>query len=166
MGSQRAFLKARESKIDLESKVGKTEIFVPNIADNTSGPGWHCEVCNCVLKDSNAYLDHINGKKHQRALGYSMRVEKSDVDSVKQRLEAIKRKAEDQKTHIRPSAVEDYESKISRQLAEDEERKKARKEQAIERKRRESAALAEEEAETIDPEIAALMGFGGFGGGK
>jgi U4/U6.U5 tri-snRNP component SNU23 len=27
------------------------------------------QVCDCTLKDSVAWLDHINGKKHNRALG-------------------------------------------------------------------------------------------------
>ena len=148
-----------------------------------------------MLKDSNAYLDHINGKKHQRALGYSMRVERAEVDQVKSRLDSIKRKLEEQKKTIRPTAAEDYESKINRQLAEDEgclffklviscftkhklrnsfifinlfpnlERKKAKKERQAEQKRREMEA-ASGDAEDIDPEIAALLGFGSFGGGK
>jgi U4/U6.U5 tri-snRNP component SNU23 len=29
--------------------------------------GFYCEDCQCLLKDSSSYLDHINGKK--RACG-------------------------------------------------------------------------------------------------
>lgn len=32
MGSERAFLKAREQKVDLDSKAGKTELYTPNAA--------------------------------------------------------------------------------------------------------------------------------------
>jgi hypothetical protein len=39
-------------------------------------------VCNCFLKDLLTYLDHINGKKHQCYLGYSMRVKKSTMEEV------------------------------------------------------------------------------------
>ena len=63
MGSQRAFLKSREQKVDLDSKVGKVEIVNPTSADSSRGAGYWCEVCSCLLKDSVSYLDHINGRK-------------------------------------------------------------------------------------------------------
>jgi U4/U6.U5 tri-snRNP component SNU23 len=63
MGSQRAFIKAREQKVELDTKVGKVEIINPTSADSSRGAGFWCEVCSCLLKDSVSYLDHINGKK-------------------------------------------------------------------------------------------------------
>lgn len=59
MGSQRAYLKARQEKIDLESKAGKTQV----VTNPEDGAGWWCDVCKCLLKDSVSYMDHINGKK-------------------------------------------------------------------------------------------------------
>ena len=44
--------------------------------------GFYCEVCECNLKDSISYLDHINGKNHQKKLGFSMKVKKSTVDDI------------------------------------------------------------------------------------
>ena len=38
------------------------------------------------MKDSLTYLDHINGKKHQRNLGMSMRIERSSLDQVSRKL--------------------------------------------------------------------------------
>ena len=63
MGSKRAFLKSREHKIDLETKVGKVEIINPTSAESSRSAGFFCEVCSCLLKDSASYLDHINGRK-------------------------------------------------------------------------------------------------------
>lgn len=37
------------------------------------------------------WLDHLNGKKHQRNLGMSMRVENVGVETVKAKLAAKKR---------------------------------------------------------------------------
>lgn len=44
------------------------------------------------MKDSNAYYDHINGKKHNRMLGMSMVVERVGLDRVKAKLAGLKRK--------------------------------------------------------------------------
>lgn len=65
MGSQRAFLKSRVNKIDLDQKVGKSEMINPTSAGDQRGAGFWCEVCSCLLKDSASYLDHINGKKRK-----------------------------------------------------------------------------------------------------
>ncbi|KAL3761293.1 hypothetical protein ACHAWU_010206 [Discostella pseudostelligera] len=118
MGSQRAYLKSRSNKVDLESKLGSTEIIDPAAASATrsklsldndtisggavthssgvskcaDGVGWHCRVCDCFLKDSLTYLDHINGKKHQRYLGYTMRVEKSTTEEVSGVLKSLAEK--------------------------------------------------------------------------
>ncbi len=65
MGSDRAFLKARQEAVDIESKVGKVEVVNPTTADGAAAPGFFCEVCLSLHKDSASYLDHINGKKRK-----------------------------------------------------------------------------------------------------
>ena len=52
---------------------------------------FYCETCKVHLKDSQAYLDHINGKNHYKALGMSMVVEKVGLDKVKEKLAGLKR---------------------------------------------------------------------------
>lgn len=52
-------------------------------------------MCDCVVKDSINFLDHINGKKHQRNLGMSMKVERSSLDQVKERFNNNKKKMEE-----------------------------------------------------------------------
>ena len=88
---QRATLKARDYQIDLAANLNKTTVH------SITGPlsqqaGFYCDVCDVMLKDSMAYLNHINGKWHNRALGMSMNVEKSTVDQVKKRLEEVKQR--------------------------------------------------------------------------
>lgn len=93
-----------------------------------------------------------------------MRVERASVDTVKTRLEEIKRtianKAEEKLS--RKSAIEDYESRLNLALIEKEAAKKKKKEDLLNRKKEEEAR----ELETIDPAIAEMMGFGGFGSSK
>jgi U4/U6.U5 tri-snRNP component SNU23 len=59
---QRAPLKHRDYHVDLESRLGKTQVVTP-VAPLSQQAGYFCRVCDCVVKDSANYLDHINGKK-------------------------------------------------------------------------------------------------------
>uniref|UniRef100_A0A453D3U4 U1-type domain-containing protein n=2 Tax=Aegilops tauschii subsp. strangulata TaxID=200361 RepID=A0A453D3U4_AEGTS len=88
---QRQPLKHRDYEVDLESRLGKTQVVTP-IAPLSQQAGYYCSVCECVVKDSANYLDHINGKKHQRALGMSMRVERASLEQVQKRFEALKKR--------------------------------------------------------------------------
>lgn len=178
MGSQRAFLNARETKVDLDGKVGKIEMINPTNATAARGAGFWCEVCTCLLKDSASYLDHINGRKHQKALGFSMRVERADVGSVKSRLDEMKRKLDANKyaaslpKKSKREVFTDYEAKLNNELAEistAKQRKKQEKEAAKQKEIEEKKAIDEAEAEgegADNKEMMAMMGFGAFGSTK
>jgi len=47
--------------LDLDKKIGKHEV----VGVDAARGGYFCETCDCTLKDSSAYLDHINGKKRE-----------------------------------------------------------------------------------------------------
>ena len=74
-------------------KVDKNENREVILNEKTEGKNqvFYCETCKVQLKDSQAYIDHINGKNHYKALGMSMVVEKVSVDRVKSRLAGLKR---------------------------------------------------------------------------
>ncbi|KAK8545962.1 hypothetical protein V6N13_067206 [Hibiscus sabdariffa] len=181
---QRKPLKHRDYEVDLESRLGKTQVVTPvaplsqqflivflsqsllivytwcTLRANSCQldiTGYYCSVCECVVKDSANYLDHINGKKHQRALGMSMRVERASLQQVQERFEQLKKRKA-------PGSFseQDLDERIMKQQEEEEERRRQRRERKKEKKKEKAA---EEEPE-IDPDVAAMMGFGGFGSSK
>uniref|UniRef100_A0A7S1YTZ5 U1-type domain-containing protein n=1 Tax=Ditylum brightwellii TaxID=49249 RepID=A0A7S1YTZ5_9STRA len=202
--SQRAFLKARKNKVDLTSKLGTTEIINPDAVSNSggnkedgcvaitdgitkssTGVGWHCRVCDCFLKDSLTYLDHINGRKHQRHLGFSMRAEKSSTSDVSNKLAILAKKKRDEEEQRSfsvgfnkksdgsgkreneedPLKDENEFDAIVRRKDEEALKKKAERARRKEERKKKEREEAQEEC-GIDPEMAAMMGFGGFGGGS
>jgi len=148
------------------------------VTKSASGVGWYCKVCDCFLKDSLGYLDHINGKKHQRALGYTMRVEQSTVSGVKGKLAELKaRKEAEGKAPLvtaqksekdKEKEARKAESEAERLLREKEEAKarkwEEKKRKREEKRKAEEAEAAGEDGEGMDPAMAAMMGFSGFGG--
>ena len=182
---QRANLKVRDYQIDLASNLNRTTVHSVT-APLSQQAGFYCDVCDCVLKDSMAYLDHINGKWHNRALGMSMQVEKSTVDQVRKRIEEVKKRkkgsiaraGDDVADHV-PDGMDKAQFKKEKvgedSESEDEDEKidkglEALIEGTAGGEDRGAMAVAgdeeEEEEEGMDPDFAAMMGFGGFGGSK
>lgn len=152
----------RDYKRDIESRVGTKAIVN---AETGAGMGFQCKETGVVLHDATAYLDHINGKKQMKARGMSMRVERSTVEQVRAKFAAVKkRKAEEKANGGKAKA---YEERLAIAEADEETKramKKAKEKAKKAQKKTEEEAAMKELSAGIDPDMAAMMGFSGFGG--
>lgn len=97
-----------------------------------------------------------------------MRVERADVSSVKDRLAELKRKMHTSPAP-HPSALEEFDQRMAAQEAEKEDFKRRRKEEVRAKKAAKDGRARDEESDQEEggnSDVAALMGFKGFGSSK
>lgn len=162
----RKLLEPRTERVDVDSRLGKANVITSATPLKERG-GFYCSVCECSIRDSANWLDHINGKKHMRNMGYSLKSQRSTVDQVRNRLKEAKRKkmeerearmaAKQEKLDMQARAEE---LQLQEEAALEEKRRKRR-----EKKRRKKAEDQKNEA-MANPEadMLAMMGLPtGFG---
>ncbi|EAU91060.2 hypothetical protein CC1G_03228 [Coprinopsis cinerea okayama7 len=154
-------MKAREAPLELDKNLGKTMVVQNPGGRGPGQPGFYCETCNRTYKDTVAYLDHINSRAHLRAIGQSTKIERSTLAQVQARIAYLR-----EKTKAASSAKDfDFDKRLAEIRAKERaarEQKKAEKKAEKEQKRMEM--IAEPTGE--DAEMAAMMGFSGFGTSK
>merc|ERR1711933_145512 len=91
--SQRTYLKQRSVDLELEKDLGKSKVVTTHTIKPMQGGFW-CSVCECLIKDSSSYLEHVNGRRHNRNLGMNMKVEKIWIDRVKEKLKSMRKEPE------------------------------------------------------------------------
>eukprot|EP00427_Karlodinium_veneficum_P063650 CAMPEP_0169333698 /NCGR_PEP_ID=MMETSP1017-20121227/15397_1 /TAXON_ID=342587 /ORGANISM="Karlodinium micrum, Strain CCMP2283" /LENGTH=239 /DNA_ID=CAMNT_0009428935 /DNA_START=80 /DNA_END=796 /DNA_ORIENTATION=+ len=125
--SQRTYLKQRNNDLQLDKNLGQHQVVTTHTIKPMQGGYW-CSVCECLLKDSATYLDHVNGRRHNRNLGMNMKVEKIGVDRVKEKLRAMKKEPQ-------AAEPEDIAAKIQALEEEQEEKKRRKKEKKKKKKK-------------------------------
>lgn len=86
----RKFLKSRNEEFALTTvAVGKVAVVGggANAAEVARTGGFYCKLCDCALKDTVTWLNHINGRKHNLALGMKMQVEQATAAEVAARIQ-------------------------------------------------------------------------------
>lgn len=117
----RAWLTKRDFDIDLESKIGTSEVIA-----SVQKSGFYCKLCDTTMKDSNRYMQHVNSRFHQKALGMSMRVRRSTVEEIQNAFDEEVRKMELQKQKTQSGSKSLSERIKARKTAEKAEKSKSR----------------------------------------
>ncbi|ORY99995.1 hypothetical protein BCR43DRAFT_521183 [Syncephalastrum racemosum] len=160
-------LRMRDKKIVLDANLGKSQIVSSGASENAKQPGFYCKACDIVCKDSVGFMDHCNGRKHQKNVGFTLKVERVSATDVSERLAMLKRKKEE------PKKEYDLDSRIEELTREEEEERRKRKERKRQKKEAKKRKQQSEEPESADggggdgeDEMAKMMGFSGFGSSK
>lgn len=138
---------ARRARLDVSSNVGKTQIVAAgaSVGKRGRGAGFYCEACDLTFKDNLQFVEHLNSKQHLVAVGQSGEVKRATLQEVRDRLQWLKRKREDEK---RDEAVK-LEDRL--ELAQDTEEKrreeKRRRRNEKRRKTKNGEGIKQEEPE-------------------
>lgn len=84
-------LEQRHHRVDLRKDLSKQ--YMLRKGGDAEGPStFFCAICEIGFNDSISFMDHRNGKKHNRVLGMNMKVRKVGLDAVNKKLELLAQK--------------------------------------------------------------------------
>lgn len=156
----------RHDDLDLDKNLGTTTLVdnVVGTGGGTNGPGFYCDACRRMFKDSVAYLDHINGRSHLRKVGQATQVGRSSLKQVRARIAAV---IEERRLGQTPDQRYDFDRRIQ-QIADEQRREREAKKSEHQKRRaaRAQEAAAPHEATEDDEAMMAAMGFASFGSTK
>lgn len=148
-------------------KIGKVQIVEKDVKSSDkkgsvpSSHGFHCATCNASFTSSDAFLDHCNGRVHQKNLGLSLKIERVDeVDRVKARLQQLTQKRQAAERVIESKSTNHFEQKLDEAAAESEKLKNERK--ARKKQKKEQERNSDETEDTEENELMAALGFKSF----
>jgi U4/U6.U5 tri-snRNP component SNU23 len=100
-------------------KLGKVEILEKETGSKSlPSHGFYCTTCKASFTSSDAYLDHCNGRLHQKNMGLCLKVERVEaVDRVKARIEMLSKKQTDNNKAVQKEDVDlKQERKVKKKL--------------------------------------------------
>jgi len=105
------------------------------------------------------YLDHLNGRSHLRRLGQTTRIARSTVEQVRARIAMLREKTKEAAS----AKAFDFDKRLEEIRQREQAEREAKK---AEKKAAREARLIEAAQDDETENMAAMMGFGGFGSSK
>lgn len=89
---------SRAARLDVSANVGKTTLVPAGASTGKRGrgAGFYCPDCDLTFKDNLQFVDHLNSKQHLSNTGQSGEVKRATVEEVRERLEWLVRKREEE----------------------------------------------------------------------
>ncbi|KAE8445240.1 hypothetical protein EG329_013612 [Mollisiaceae sp. DMI_Dod_QoI] len=168
---------ARASRLDVSQNVGKVMLMPAGAATGKRGrgAGFYCADCDLTFKDNLQWVEHENSMQHLRAIGQTGEVKRATAEDVRERIERIWERLQEEKKEDVKTLGERLEIRQEEEEKDREERRKKRKE-LVERQRAEKekeVQIKKEYGEDVriegehdEDDMMASMGITGFGSSK
>jgi U4/U6.U5 tri-snRNP component SNU23 len=168
---------ARASRLDVSSNVGKTVLMPAGAATGKRGrgAGFYCADCDLTFKDNLQWVEHENSMQHLRAIGQTGEVKRATTEEVRERIERIWARMEEERRgdvktlgeRLEVRREEEDKSREERRVKRKEmlEKKKVLKEEEV-RVKTEYGEDVRVEGEHDEDDMMASMGISGFGSSK
>lgn len=168
---------ARDSVLDLSSRVGKTQLVAAGsgVGKRGRGAGFYCEACDLTFKDNVQWVEHINSMQHLRATGQTGEVRAASAEDVRRRIDEVWERRLDLEREKVTGLQERIKIHEEDEEREREERRKKRREaeerRRLEREREKTVKVeygedVRVEGEHDEDDMMAAMGITGFGTSK
>lgn len=146
------YARPREYKINFESFRSRKEIIDTCTHQSFLSGGFHCSVCDIIVKNDLLYLDHVNGRRHQRLIGRSLKTRRASLQMVKYKLRTKKKEMEESKYANDPGSPKPDIKEEEQKAADMEIFKKAKQRRVND----------EEIDNELPSELQQVMGFSSF----
>lgn len=93
---------SRTARLDVSNNVGKTTLVPAGAATGKRGrgAGFYCADCDLTFKDNLQFVEHLNSRQHLVAVGQTGEVKRATLEEVRERLEWLVRKREEEKVGV------------------------------------------------------------------
>ena len=139
---------SRTARLDVSNNVGKTTLVPAGAATGKRGrgAGFYCADCDLTFKDNLQFVEHLNSKQHQIAIGQSGEVQRATLEEVRERLEWLGQKRREEAQGV--GDVVDLGRRLEvRKEVEEREREEKRARRREKRRKTEGGVGVKEEDE-------------------
>lgn len=126
---------SRAQRLDVSANVGKTTLVPAGAATGKRGrgAGFYCGDCDLTFKDNLQFVDHLNSRQHLQNTGQSGEVKRATLEEVRERLEWLKRKREEER---RVEGAVELGERLERRKEEEEREREEKRRKRNERRRK------------------------------
>ncbi|KAK4692881.1 U4/U6.U5 tri-snRNP component SNU23, partial [Lecanoromycetidae sp. Uapishka_2] len=140
---------SRAARLDVSQNVGKISLVPAGAATGKRGrsAGFYCADCDLTFKDNLQFVEHLNSRQHQIAIGQSGEVKRATLEEVKERLDWLVRKKREEKEGVGNVVDLGKRLEVRKEVEEREREEKRRKRNEKRRKTKDGSGIKVEEDE-------------------